>query len=76
MSKFVCVLHKSSMPGFIAHLKVSPTNHIYRDKTVFVYHHSDISNVYLQIRVIFNDTVQSKNILGIQKSKLYEGQKV
>ena len=50
------------MPGFIFQLKVSPTKQLYHTATVFIYHHIDISYLYLYKGLKFNENVQRKRV--------------
>ena len=52
---------ESSLPGFIAVLKGSPTKHRYRAATVFVDHKSRLSFVHLQQQLTSAETLEAKH---------------
>ena len=52
----------SNTPGYIGHLRGTPTRDRYRVATIFVDHYSGIGYVYVQRSTSAKDTIEGKNL--------------
>jgi hypothetical protein len=51
---------ESPIPGFVAHIKGTPTKERYNSATIFVDHHSDVTYVHLQKSTNAKETLEAK----------------